>query len=621
MAGGCITDWSVFEHQDLEEYTSSVLSYINFCVDNVTEDKHLRVYSNQKPWMTKEVRALLRQRDVAFRTGDGEQYSAARADLKRGIREAKAVYKRMIEDHFKDNNTRQVWQGVQHLTHYKSNNITMAEGDAALAEELNHFFACFEVEGSDAAAQTPVSSSSSLTVQEHEVRATLRAVNPRKAAGPDGVTGRVLKGCADQLAGIFTKIFNVSLSQSIIPPCLKSSTIVPLPKNTTISSLNDYRPVALTPVITKCFEKLVRRHILSCLPQGFDPLQFAYRANRSTEDAIALALHTTISHLEQQGRYARLLFVDFSSAFNTILPDRLTAKLLDIPPTTCCWIRNFLSNRVQRVRVGQHLSTTLSLNTGSPQGCVLSPLLYTLYTYDCFSIHPDNAIIKFADDTTVVGLISNDDETAYRGEVQRLVGWCEANNLVLNTSKTKELIVDFRRRKSDLQPICINGEDVERVTSFKFLGAHIDADLQWSTNTTETVKKAQKRLHFLRILRRMNLKRELLTIFYRCSIESVLTYCIPVWFSSCTVAHRKALQRVINTAQKIIGHPLPSLKDLFSFRCLSRARSILKDHTHPGHRVFELLPSGKRFRVLKSRTNRLLNSFYNKAIAVINGHR
>ncbi|XP_033182413.1 high affinity immunoglobulin gamma Fc receptor I-like [Anabas testudineus] len=125
--------------------------------------------------------------------------------------------------------------------------------------------------------------------------------------------------------------------------------------------------------------------------------------------------------------------------------------------------------KVQRVRVGPHLSTALRLNTGSPQGCVLSPLLYTLYTYECVSTHPDNIVNKFADDT-VVRIISGGDETKYRDEIQWLVGWCADNNLVLNTTKTKEVIMDFRRKKSDLQSILINGDCVKRVPSFKYLG-------------------------------------------------------------------------------------------------------------------------------------------------------
>ena len=180
------------------------------------------------------------------------------ANLKRGIREAKAAYKKKIEDHLKSNNTRQVWQGVQHITSYKSSNLPAVDGDASLAEELNLFFARFETTSVAVTPLPPVNSAHTLTVEESEVRRTLKAVNSRKAAGPDGVAGRVLKDCADQLAGVFTKIFNQSLSQCTVPPCLKSSVIVPLPKKTTINSLNDYRPVALTPIVMKCFEKLVR---------------------------------------------------------------------------------------------------------------------------------------------------------------------------------------------------------------------------------------------------------------------------------------------------------------------------------------------------------------------------
>lgn len=225
-------------------------------------------------------------------------------------------------------------------------NNGVVAGDAALAEELNIFFGRFEVEApKEAALQSPVHSSFILKVEEYEVRRMLRTINPRKAAGPDGIPGCVLKDCADQLAGVFTKIFNQSLAQSRVPSCLKSSTIVPVPKKSYISSLNDYRPVALTPVVMKCFEKLVRNYITSLLPQSFDPHQFAYRANKSAEDAVATVLHAALSHLEQRGSYARLLFVDFSSAFNTILPHRLVVKLGDLgfPHSICMWINSFFA--------------------------------------------------------------------------------------------------------------------------------------------------------------------------------------------------------------------------------------------------------------------------------------
>ncbi|KAI4880223.1 hypothetical protein NFI96_024312 [Prochilodus magdalenae] len=124
-----------------------------------------------------------------------------------------------------------------------------------------------------------------------------------KAPGPDGIPGRILKVCAHQLAGVFTDFFNLSLSLSAVPACFKLSTIVPVPETARITTLNDWRPVALTSIISKCFEKLVRDFICSSLPATLDPLQFAYRQNRSTDDAIALKLHTALSHLDKKNTY------------------------------------------------------------------------------------------------------------------------------------------------------------------------------------------------------------------------------------------------------------------------------------------------------------------------------
>lgn len=98
-----------------------MLSYIRYCTDSVTADKQIRIYPNQKPWMTRTVRKLLKERNTAFRSGDVALYSSARANLKRGIRKAKLDYKRKIEDHLQSNNSRQVWLGVQHITNYRTN--------------------------------------------------------------------------------------------------------------------------------------------------------------------------------------------------------------------------------------------------------------------------------------------------------------------------------------------------------------------------------------------------------------------------------------------------------------------------------------------------------------------
>ncbi|KAI3373095.1 hypothetical protein L3Q82_006428 [Scortum barcoo] len=216
--------------------------------------------------------------------------------------------------------------------------------------------------------------------------------------GHYAVSRRVLKGCAYQLTEVLTDIFNTSLQQAAVPTCLKTATIIPIPKTPTVTGLNDYRPVALTPIVMKCFERLVMAHIKDCVNVTVDPHQYAYRKNRSTEDAISSVVHTALTHLENKDSYVRLLFVDFTSAFNTIIPQTLVQKLttLGLSSTLCNWVLDFLTDRPQSVRIHDVSSSSIILSTGSPQGCVLSPLLFTLLTHDCSAIHPSYLIVKFA---------------------------------------------------------------------------------------------------------------------------------------------------------------------------------------------------------------------------------
>ncbi len=176
------------------------------------------------------------------------------------------------------------------------------------------------------------------------------------------------------------------------------------------------------------------------------------------------------------------------------------------------------------MKVGQFTSNPITLNVGAPQGCVLSPLLYSLYTHDCVSSHSSTSIIKFADDTVVLGLISNNDETAYLDEVERLTSWCQDNCFSLNVSKTKELIVDFRKRHLlPYTPLMISGTPVERVSSFKYLSVNISEDLTWTTHIQTQVKKARQRLYHLRQLRKFRVSPAILKTFYSGAIEGILS--------------------------------------------------------------------------------------------------
>ncbi len=114
----------------------------------------------------------------------------------------------------------------------------------------------------------------------------------------------------------------------------------------------------------------------------------------------------------------------------------------------------------------------------------------------------------------------------------------------------------------------------------------------------------------LRWLRKFGTSSRILRSFYTCTVESILTGCITAWYGNSTAGNRRALQRVVRTARHIVGGELPSLQDIYTRRCTRKARRIIKDSSHPSHRLLSLLPSGRRFRSIRSRTSRLRDSFF-----------
>ncbi|KAK1787370.1 hypothetical protein P4O66_002724 [Electrophorus voltai] len=222
------------------------------------------------------------------------------------------------------------------------------------------------------------------------------------------------------------------------------------------------------------------------------------------------------------------------------------------PPQTHLfnWILDFPTSRVQVVEVGNSISIKLILSTGANKDCVISPILYSLFIDDCVAKHTSNIIFKFDDDTSILGLITNGDKLAYRDEVSALSKWCYDDNLHLNVGKTKEMIVDYRKRQmGGHSPLYINGAKEERVISVRFLGVHLTIDVSWSLHNITAVRSACQCVFFLGGLRKFDLPPDILTNFYGCTIESILTGCI---------ADCKVLQRVVRTAESIIGNILPA---------------------------------------------------------------
>ncbi|KAK3517233.1 hypothetical protein QTP70_001244 [Hemibagrus guttatus] len=368
------TDWNMFREAatngdsiNLEEYTTSVTSYIGKCIDDVTVSKTITTRYNQKPWMTAEVHALLKLRESTFRAADKEALRTARAKLSRAIKEAKSTHARRIHGHFQDSrDSRRMWQGIEVITNYKTT-PSACDSDASLPDALNDY-AWFEAQNNIAVRTIPPPNDQVLCLSTADVKRTLCRVNPRMSAGPDNIPGRVLREYAEQVVDVFTDIFNISLSSAIVPTCHKTTTIIPMPKKSTVSCLNGYHPIALTPIMMKCFERLIMRHIKTQLSPSLDPLQFAYHLNHSMDNAITTTLHLSLTLLDNKDTYVRILFIDFSSAFNTIIPQHLIEKLslLGLNTSLCNWILDFLTERPQSFRIGNSFSSSTTLGTGAP---------------------------------------------------------------------------------------------------------------------------------------------------------------------------------------------------------------------------------------------------------------
>lgn len=211
-----------------------------------------------------------------------------------------------------------------------------------------------------------------------------------------------------------------------------------------------------------------------------------------------------------------------------ILIDHLDA-FFNLPHQLCLLIFNFLTERKQWALVNGAMSNVLIFNTGSPQECVLSPLLFIIYTDSRRSAREDSYLVKFSDDTALLSLLEGPG-SSNSSTLSAFVSWCDNNGLDLNVSKTKELIVNFSKNQSKHAINLIHGMEVEIVESYKYLGTVFDSQLKFDINTEVIAKKGQQRINLLRKLNSFNLSRRIQCLFYKSFIESLLTFSFIYWF-------------------------------------------------------------------------------------------
>ena len=394
-------------------------------------------------------------------------------------------------------------------------------------------------------------------------------VNPYKASGPDGVGGKVLKECSSQLCTVFTHLFQLLLNYHYVPRSWRTSTIIPIAKKTNAKEMNDFRPVALTSVICKCMERIVCNKLSSSVADRLDPLQFAYKAKRGVEDASLTLTNKALAHLDKPGTFVRVLMMDFSSAFNTLQTHILIKRLLDldVSPGLILWIRSFLSDRPQRVSVDGILSNEIILNTGAPQGCVLSPVLFSIYTNEFMCDNDILTLIKFADDMALTARLRDENSLSkYFDFIHKLVKWFNDSYLRLNVKKTKEICFEEHRAKDPalLRPVKIDSENVVQVDNFKYLGTVLDKKFKFSEHVNTLCKKANQRLYLIRKLKNFDVDVHILELVYRSLVQSILSFNIVTWYGNLDQKDKNKLNRVVNLASKLTGKKQEALYEIYN---------------------------------------------------------
>ncbi len=270
-----------------------------------------------------------------------------------------------------------------------------------------------------------------------------------------------------------------------------------------------------------------------------------------------MGLHYVLSHLDRPGAYVRILFVDFSWAFNTIIPNLLLPKLtqLSVPTSICQWINSLPYRQAAASEAGKiHIQLPYEQHLSSSGLCSLPTALLSLYT----SKDPSVKLLQFADDTTLIGLIQDGDESAYRQEVKELAVWCSLNNPELNTSQNCGDDRGLQEKPPCSPPTYHHEQHCDCSGVIQIPGNHNFSGPEVAQSHRPHCEKGPaeavlplpaKEVQPAMVAAEKNV--------YSAITASVLCTSITVWFSSATKSDHRRLRSVVRTAERIIGTTIP----------------------------------------------------------------
>ena len=397
----------------------------------------------------------------------------------------------------------------------------------------------------------------------------------------DSIPTSLLKNCFNELGPIITKLVNLSLAEGVFPSSFKIAHVLPLLKKPSLPAddLNNYRPISNLNFISKILEKVVSNRVQSHLSSNslYLPFQSAYRPFHSTETCL-LKIHNDLLYAMDHGEMTSLILLDLSAAFDTvdhhILLNRLS-KWFGLDDIALTWFISYLSSRSQAVTISDSISSFSQLSCGVPQGSVLGPLLFTLYTTPLGSVISKNSLHYhlYADDTQLY--ISFTPSTLVNSlhtltsAFNDILSWMNHNKLLLNPSKTEFLLIGTwqqRLKFSDLTSITLGDTPIKVSSSARNLGFIFDSDMSLTTQVNSVCKSCHFHIRDLRRIRHL-LSRPIAITLANSLVSTKLDYCNSLYFGMSNHNLNK-LQIIQNSLARAITftsrrqHIKPILKDL-----------------------------------------------------------
>lgn len=402
------------------------------------------------------------------------------------------------------------------------------------------------------------------TVNSEVVLKTIKKLGSN-AQGHDGITLDMILLTLPHSLDVITAIVNRSILDSTFPESWKVAIVKPLPKTSQPATFQELRPISILPCLSKILEKVVCEQLTKYLDTHniLPRYQSGFRRGYGTATALADVVDNLLA-AQDQGKLSLLLLLDFSRAFDSLSIPLLLSKLsyYGLDPASVRWFHSYLTHRQQYVELKQANGTVIrsklcQVNRGVPQGSILGPILYILYSADIVKCIQYSHHHLYADDLQLylpfTPSANSEAVQMINSELDKISGWCSTNSLTLNAKKSKLMLLGSPNHVAQFDQITfnvvINGERIERVDKAKNLGLTFDSHLRFESHISECARNCFYRLKLLYKLRPY-LSEKLRVALCESLVLSRLNYCDTVYGPCLLVRTAKLVQRVQNACTR-----------------------------------------------------------------------